>query len=295
MYAWSFSPAGAATVADATRAWANAFTSWGAVSAHLADVARPHADTPAELPAASMDAMARWQEEYALLMMRAWRDTGEAMTAGLTAASAPSSANLENNPFGLTGLFTSARAHAKAPASSPLSAAVAEAKTEAKISKKPIAKKPVAPKTSAPKTGAKAKPTAKAKPVAEVKEAAVAAKSKSTAAKPVKPGKGTKSTKTAKAAASGANTPDVPAKTAKKVKRAKVLEPNAAAPDDLTKIKGVGPKLQEALYSLGIFHYWQIAQMTKAEAEQVDTRINFPGRIAREKWISQAKALMADA
>ena len=45
---------------------------------------------------------------------------------------------------------------------------------------------------------------------------------------------------------------------------------------------------------MGIYHYAQIAAFTADEVEKVDTELNFKGRIERDEWISQAKAL-ADA
>ena len=64
-----------------------------------------------------------------------------------------------------------------------------------------------------------------------------------------------------------------------------------AAPDDLKRIKGVGPKLETALNALGVFHYDQIANWSAAEAASADERLKARGRIARDGWIEQAKAL----
>ena len=64
-----------------------------------------------------------------------------------------------------------------------------------------------------------------------------------------------------------------------------------AAPDDLQLISGVGPKIEAILHSLGIFTYAQVAGWRKAEREWVDGYLNFKGRIEREDWVKQAKAL----
>lgn len=66
-------------------------------------------------------------------------------------------------------------------------------------------------------------------------------------------------------------------------------------PDDLTRIKGVGPKLSDSLHELGIFHFWQIAALTPGEIEWIDERLKFKGRIEREGWVEQARELMAPA
>lgn len=61
--------------------------------------------------------------------------------------------------------------------------------------------------------------------------------------------------------------------------------------DDLELIAGVGPKLAETLNSLGVHTFEQIANWQESDVERIDTHLNFSGRIARENWIEQAKAL----
>ena len=63
--------------------------------------------------------------------------------------------------------------------------------------------------------------------------------------------------------------------------------------DDLKKIKGVGPKLEETLNELGFYHFDQIAKWTEAEIAWVDNRLKFKGRITRDGWIEQATKLAA--
>ena len=64
--------------------------------------------------------------------------------------------------------------------------------------------------------------------------------------------------------------------------------------DDLKKISGVGPVLEGKLNALGITRFSQIAAFTEEDVQKVDENLNFKGRIDREDWIAQAKAL-ADA
>lgn len=59
--------------------------------------------------------------------------------------------------------------------------------------------------------------------------------------------------------------------------------------DDLTRIKGIGPKLSQTLNELGIFHYRQIANWEAGEAGWIDEFLSFKGRVAREQWIEQAQ------
>jgi NADH-quinone oxidoreductase subunit E len=63
------------------------------------------------------------------------------------------------------------------------------------------------------------------------------------------------------------------------------------APDDLKKISGVGPKLEAELNDMGFFHFDQIAAWTPEQVAWVDARLSFKGRIERDDWIAQARAL----
>ncbi len=66
------------------------------------------------------------------------------------------------------------------------------------------------------------------------------------------------------------------------------------APDDLELIKGVGPKLNTLLNSLGITRFDQIAAFTADEVADVDQHLgSFKGRIERDNWIDQAGLLAA--
>jgi NADH-quinone oxidoreductase subunit E len=64
-----------------------------------------------------------------------------------------------------------------------------------------------------------------------------------------------------------------------------------ANPDDLKLIAGVGPKIERTLNDLGVFTFEQISNWKKAEREWVDGYLKFHGRIERDDWIKQAKAL----
>ncbi len=64
-----------------------------------------------------------------------------------------------------------------------------------------------------------------------------------------------------------------------------------AAVDDLKLISGIGPKNEAILHELGIYTFAQVASWKKAERAWVDAYLNFHGRIEREDWVKQAKAL----
>lgn len=70
-------------------------------------------------------------------------------------------------------------------------------------------------------------------------------------------------------------------------------EPRAGGKDNLQLIKGVGKVLEGVLNETGIYHFDQIANLSKEEATWLDNSIAFPGRIQREDWIGQAKQLAA--
>ncbi|MBC2670675.1 hypothetical protein ACFOON_03125 [Novosphingobium piscinae] len=72
----------------------------------------------------------------------------------------------------------------------------------------------------------------------------------------------------------------------------------AAAPDqagdDLTRIKGIGPKLSSLLATLGVTRFAQIAAWTEADMARIDAQLgSFAGRPARDQWIEQARLLAA--
>jgi predicted flap endonuclease-1-like 5' DNA nuclease len=63
-------------------------------------------------------------------------------------------------------------------------------------------------------------------------------------------------------------------------------------PDDLKLIVGVGPVLERMLHNLGITTFRQIARWTEREVAEFDAKLpEFPGRIQRDQWVVQARAL----
>ncbi|MGR3486096.1 MAG: NADH-quinone oxidoreductase subunit NuoE [Paracoccaceae bacterium] len=72
------------------------------------------------------------------------------------------------------------------------------------------------------------------------------------------------------------------------------LDAPQGTPDDLKRIKGVGPKLEGLLNEMGFWHFRQIADWGAEEIAWVDARLRFKGRIERDDWVAQAKALCAD-
>ncbi len=63
-------------------------------------------------------------------------------------------------------------------------------------------------------------------------------------------------------------------------------------PDDLKLIVGIGPVLERMLHQLGITTYRQIARWSERDIDDIDARLTeFPGRIRRDAWVTQARAL----
>ena len=44
-----------------------------------------------------------------------------------------------------------------------------------------------------------------------------------------------------------------------------------------------------------MFHYWQIAALTDAEVSKLDADLKLNGRVGRDRWVEQARALVAGA
>jgi len=70
--------------------------------------------------------------------------------------------------------------------------------------------------------------------------------------------------------------------------------PRGGRADDLKRIKGIGPKLEALLNQVGVWHFDQIAAWKAKDIAQVDERlVGFHGRITRDEWVKQARALAA--
>lgn len=73
-----------------------------------------------------------------------------------------------------------------------------------------------------------------------------------------------------------------------------LVAPRDGRADDLTLIKGIGPKLAALCHALGFHHFDQIAAWTEGEIAWVDENLEgFKGRVTRDGWVAQARALAA--
>jgi len=71
-----------------------------------------------------------------------------------------------------------------------------------------------------------------------------------------------------------------------------VLSGPRGVADDLKKLAHVSPTIEKKLNDLGIFHYWQIANLKPDAAHKIGEEIGLPGRI--DGWIAQSKELTAE-
>ena len=133
---------------------------------------------------------------------------------------------------------------------------------------KTATKKAAAPKAAAPKAAGPKAVTAKAaapKPKAEAKPKIAAAPK--AAPKP---------------------------KVAAKAKAAPKAAPKTVIPDNLELLKGVGPKLNTLLKSLGVTSFEQVANWSAPDITEIDAKLGtFAGRIGRDNWVDQAKLLVS--
>ena len=190
----------------------------------------------------------------------------------------------------------------KSDGSSAATASNSSAKTS--TSKRASAKTSSAGSSGAKKTTAKTtvKKAAATKKTASAKSAKTSTAKSTTAAK-------SSSASTRKSASKAASAGKTPAKAAassksstgaKKTTKAKSAA-KAAGPqlftsrpsevDDLKLIAGVGPKLEGVLNEIGVYQYKQVASWKKTDIAHVDDKLKFKGRIERDDWVKQAKAL----
>lgn len=70
------------------------------------------------------------------------------------------------------------------------------------------------------------------------------------------------------------------------------LDGNGKPGNDLCLLKGVGPKLADALQGLGFHRFEQLARLTPTEVERLDAQLGaFRGRIVRDRIVEQADYL----
>lgn len=153
----------------------------------------------------------------------------------------------------------------------------------------------------APKASAKVKTAKPAAPKAKAKAPAKAAVTKVDKPKPAPKAKAAVAPK-AKTVPEGAVAPKVKAapKAEAKPKVEAKVEVAAPAPkpkktrgkaDDLKKIDGVGPKVEQVLKGRGISRFQDLAAMDEKALSALDKDLGLDGRVLRDDWAGQARRL----
>lgn len=62
--------------------------------------------------------------------------------------------------------------------------------------------------------------------------------------------------------------------------------------DDLTRINGVGPALQERLYAFGYRHFWQLAELDAESIKKLSVQLELGDEIEEQDWAGQARQLL---
>lgn len=131
---------------------------------------------------------------------------------------------------------------------------------------------------------------AAAKPAAKAAKKTAVSKAAPTKAMPAKKAAKAAPTKVASVKNPAAKKPAAKTAPAKKAGPERLTRPKGKA-DDLKLISGVGPKLEQTLNKLGFWHFAQISKWTRKDIGIVDDELSFKGRIERDDWVKQAKAL----
>jgi small subunit ribosomal protein S2 len=75
----------------------------------------------------------------------------------------------------------------------------------------------------------------------------------------------------------------------------KGIEAPRGEADDLKRLPNVDNKLEQRLNDLGVYHFWQIADLEPEMVEALDRALRLKGRIAAEGWVAAAKKLVEAA
>jgi len=83
--------------------------------------------------------------------------------------------------------------------------------------------------------------------------------------------------------------PSPAVKKGKQPRPARKPKKKIATKDDLKMIVGIGPSLERMLNRSGIRTFKQIATWKDSDVQKYDERLNFHGRIRRDRWVTRAK------
>ncbi len=75
-------------------------------------------------------------------------------------------------------------------------------------------------------------------------------------------------------------------------RRFKGIEAARGEADDLKRITGITPKIEQRLNDAGVFHFWQLADLDADHVAALDRLLKLKGQVEKEDWAGQAKKLV---
>ena len=75
----------------------------------------------------------------------------------------------------------------------------------------------------------------------------------------------------------------------------KGIEAPRGEADDLKRLPNVDDKLEQRLNDIGVYHFWQIADLDPEMTEALDRALKLKGRVAADGWVAAAKKLVEAA
>ena len=76
-------------------------------------------------------------------------------------------------------------------------------------------------------------------------------------------------------------------------KKFRGIEGARGEPDDLKRITGITGKLEQKLNDIGVYHFWQVADLDADNTTLLDRTLRLKGQVDRDRWVEQAKKIVA--
>ncbi len=67
------------------------------------------------------------------------------------------------------------------------------------------------------------------------------------------------------------------------------IEAPRGEPDDLKILTGLTPKMEQKLYEIGVYHYWQIADLDEGQAAALKAALRAGSEVDMARWVDEAK------
>ena len=72
----------------------------------------------------------------------------------------------------------------------------------------------------------------------------------------------------------------------------KGIEGPRGEPDDLKRISGISPKIEQRLNDIGVYHFWQLADLDADSSAAIERQLRLKGVVEQGGWVAQAKKLV---